>query len=191
MVALEQKSAWKGWQVDTEQQSNLLWKLSKTPYGANNSSAQIFKEKPSPVYLVWNSSMPCNSHQQLCTATRGIAGPLINFIERRYLKMKNKKKPDGEGAGQDFTHPYFVKKGCSWIFQRQSPGNYKQFLYFSGKLNADDLRKWNWFRVHWQDSVKLRTHQSQHGSPSYVLVAIMNLHEALSKMIVISKTSSN
>lgn len=46
MVALEQKSAWKGWQVDTEQQSNLLWKLSKTPYGANNSSAQIFKEKP-------------------------------------------------------------------------------------------------------------------------------------------------
>jgi len=32
--------------------------------------------------------MPCNSHQQLCTATRGIARPLINFKETKYLKAK-------------------------------------------------------------------------------------------------------
>lgn len=132
MVALEQKSAWKGCQVDTEQQSNLLWKLSKTLNGASNSSAQIFKEKLNPVYLVWNSSMQCNSHQQLCTATRGIAGPLINFKERKYLKEK--KKHDGKGAGQDFTHPYLLMEGCSWISQTQSPWSYKQLLYLSGKL---------------------------------------------------------
>lgn len=37
------------------------------------------------------------------------------FYRKEILKNEKlkKKKPDGEGAGQDFTHPYFLKKGCS------------------------------------------------------------------------------
>lgn len=39
----------------------------------------------------------------MAPAARGRAGLIINFKERKYLKEK--PKPDGKGAGQDFTSP--------------------------------------------------------------------------------------
>lgn len=42
-------------------------------------------------------------------AARERAGLIINFKERQYLK----EKPDGKGAGQDFTTPYLLMEGCS------------------------------------------------------------------------------
>lgn len=47
----------------------------------------------------------------MAPAAIGGAGLIVNFKERQHLKEK--PKPDGKGAEQNFTPLYLLMEGCS------------------------------------------------------------------------------
>lgn len=121
------------------------------------------------------------------TVARGSAGLIINFKESQ--QFKERPKPDGEGAGQDFTPPHLLMEGCSWISQKQSPWSCKQFLYFPGKLKPNDLN-WSWFMILWFTDKPWQTlHTSLPGRPPTGSWQLWTCKNPFQNDPVIAKTS--
>lgn len=79
-------------------------------YHSTNVPQEIKKNIPG-VKGSTNSSFIIYLERSMAPAARGRAGLIINFKERQNLKEK--PKPDGKGAGQDFSPLYLLMEGCS------------------------------------------------------------------------------